>query len=464
MSLRARSGLSLSACLILATSCTFGSSPSARIPSPSPLPSVFQKIKHVIVIMQENRSFDHFFGTFPGADGIPMSDGVSTVCVPNPKARSGCTRPFHDSDLVNKGGPHTYAAAIADIDSGKMDGFIAQFNEVRSYCKTHPSGKLCRQQDQHPDVMGYHDGGEIPNYWAYAQQFVLQDHLFEPNIGWSEPAHLYMVSGWAAVCRPPTSPTSCSTSLGFTDVDSGGRFPENSLSYWWTDITYLLHRHQVSWNYYVGPHTVNDCQYGTHRCSLTVGTPEIWNPLPDFATVNRDGQVGNIQEVSAFLRAASQGTLPSVSWVLPDWKHSDHPPWSLADGQSWTTSLINAVMKGPDWDSSAIFLTWDDWGGFYDHVVPPKADAYGYGLRVPGLLISPYAKRGYIDHQTLSFDAYLKFIEDLFLGGQRLDPLTDGRPDSRPDVRENARVLGNLASEFDFTKPPRGPLLLPPYP
>jgi phospholipase C len=118
-------------------------------------------------------------------------------------------------------------------------------------------------------------------------------------------------------------------------------------------------------------------------------------------------------------------------------------------------------MRSPDWNSTAIFLTWDDWGGFYDHVVPPKVDELGYGIRVPGIVISPYAKRGYIDHQTLSFDAYLKFIEDDFLGGQRLDPKTDGRPDSRPDVREDERILGNLLHDFDFSQSPRPPMILP---
>jgi phospholipase C len=133
----------------------------------------------------------------------------------------------------------------------------------------------------------------------------------------------------------------------------------------------------------------------------------------------------------------------------------------VAEGQAYVTSLVNAVMQGPDWSSTAIFLSWDDWGGFYDHVVPPKVDANGYGLRVPGLVISPYAKQGYIDHQTLSFDAYAKFIEDVFLGGERLDPQTDGRPDSRPNVRESVPILGNLASDFNFDQAPRPPLLLP---
>jgi phospholipase C len=128
------------------------------------------------------------------------------------------------------------------------------------------------------------------------------------------------------------------------------------------------------------------------------------------------------------------------------------------------TSLINAVMKGPEWGSTAIFLAWDDWGGFYDHVPPPKVDENGYGLRVPALVISPYARRGYIDRQTLSFDAYLKFIEDVFLKGQRLDPRTDGRPDPRPTVRENVAQLGNLADDFDFSQPPLPPLILNPRP
>jgi phospholipase C len=121
-------------------------------------------------------------------------------------------------------------------------------------------------------------------------------------------------------------------------------------------------------------------------------------------------------------------------------------------------------MRSPDWSSTAIFLTWDDWGGFYDHVRPPTVDQNGYGLRVPGLVISPYARRGYIDHQTLSFDAYLKFIEDDFLGGRRLDPRTDGRPDPRPDVREDAAQLGNLTLDFNFNAPPRAPALLPVHP
>jgi phospholipase C len=168
--------------------------------------------------------------------------------------------------------------------------------------------------------------------------------------------------------------------------------------------------------------------------------------------------------VSHFYAAAKSGSLPAVSWVVPSGDVSEHPPGKVSAGQAYVTSLVNAVMRSPDWSSTAIFLAWDDWGGFYDHAPPPRVDENGYGLRVPAMLISPYARRGFVDHQTLSFDAYDKFIEDDFLGGQRLDPATDGRPDPRPDVREDADQLGDLAAEFDFAQPPRAPVLLPVHP
>jgi phospholipase C len=193
----------------------------------------------------------------------------------------------------------------------------------------------------------------------------------------------------------------------------------------------------------------------------TVGTPEIWNPLPWFDTVHEDGELGNVQTLDHFYADASAGTLPAVAWIVPNGTVSEHPPALISAGQAYVTGLVNAVMASADWSSSAIFLAWDDWGGFYDHVVPPTVDQNGYGLRVPGLVISPYAKHGYVDHQTLSFDAYLKFIEDVFLNGRRLDPATDGRPDSRPTVREDVAILGDLANDFDFAQPPRPPLPLP---
>ena len=144
---------------------------------------------------------------------------------------------------------------------------------------------------------------------------------------------------------------------------------------------------------------------------------------------------------------------------------SEHPPALVSTGQTYVTGLINAIMRSPDWDSTAIFLSWDDWGGFYDHVAPPVVDEHR--LRPPraGTRHQPVrASAGYIDHQTLSHDAYIKFIEDDFLGGQRLNPATDGRPDPRPDVSESNPMLGNLTADFNFNQAPRPPLILPVHP
>jgi phospholipase C len=478
------------------------------------------KIKHVVIIMQENRSFDSYFGTYPGADGIPAN-----LCVPDPRT-GGCDQPFHDASLVNGGAGHSMANGIADVDGGKMDGFVkeAELGVNRGCGATNPPTPVCLTSGT-PDVMGYHDAREIPNYWTYAHDFVLQDHMFEPVNSWSLPSHLYLVSGWSASCTS-TAPSSCVNDPaqtaargilkklpvkfrqclrqhGLTNLNNanlnnpaviaaikaciglltpaqraqllqtagnGGEQARLGV-YSWTDLTYLLHKDNVSWAYYVQSGVQPDCDDNPDETSAGcapqaqgAATPSIWNPLPSFTDVRQDGQLGNVKNLSNFYTAAAHGTLPAVSWIAPAQVDSDHPPANIATGQAYVTNLINTIMKGPDWDSTAIVLTWDDWGGFYDNVVPPQVDGNGYGLRVPALVISPYAKTGYIDHQTLSFDAFNKFIEDDFLNGARVSPATDGRPDPRPDVREDASILGNLAADFNFSQPPRRPVLLSVHP
>lgn len=450
-----------------AIAVTGASAPQIASPVPSSSPEDIHKIQHVIIIMQENRSFDSYFGTYPGADGIPMENGVPTVCAPDPRAH-GCQKPFHDTHDLDRGGPHGQHPAIADIDGGKMDGFLIQAEAHFPGCRD-VNDPRCPGGDT-PDVMGYHDDREIPNYWAYAHDFVLQDRMFEPNASWSLPEHLFMVSEWSAICTTPGDPSSCRDALERPaypmDFNDPTYHPKRRgpPDYAWTDLTYLLHRANVSWAYYVFAGTEPDCEDGAATCSpkpQRAKTPGIWNPLPWFDTVKQDGQLGNVQDLTNFYSAAAKGTLPAVSWICPSGKYSEHPPALIHLGQAYVTGLVNAVMSGPDWNSTAIFLAWDDWGGFYDHVVPPLVDENGYGLRVPALVISPYARQGYVDHQTLSFDAYVKFIEDDFLDGARIDPKTDGRPDPRPDVRENATQLGDLRADFDFTQTPRPPILLP---
>jgi phospholipase C len=427
------------------------------------------KIKHVIVVMQENRSFDSYFGTFPGADGIPMTDGRPTVCVPSPTPGAACIRPYPDHADHNGGGPHAHIDAVTDVDGGKMDGFALRQAAASKGC-TDPNDPACANAAT-SDVMGYHTQSDIPNYWSYAENYVLQDHMFEPNSSWSLAQHLFMVSEWSARCTTHDVPASCRNQINTPGTPSKTHttgLPNGGPIYAWTDLTYLMHKHNVPWGYYVVTGSEPDCaDDAVLSCTprlQNAKTPGIWNPLPWFDTVKADGQIGNIQSVTNYFSAAKNGTLPAVSWVVPSGTVSEHPSAPVSAGQSYVTSVINAAMNGPDWNSTAIFLAWDDWGGFYDHVVPPTVDQNGYGLRVPAMVISPYARKGFIDHQILSFDAYDKFIEDDFLGGQRIDPATDGRPDPRPDVRENAKQLGDITAAFDFGQPPRPPTPLPVHP
>ena len=420
-------------------------------------------IQHVIIIVQEDRSFDSYFGTYPGADGIPMVHGRPR-CVPDPK-RATCSRSFHTAADRNIGGPNDARAATTDINGGKMNGFVAAARE-KNGCRVRTDVR-CKAAAG-IDVMGYHDAREIPNYWAYAKHFVLQDHMFEPVASSSLASHLFLVSGWSAVCAQAGDASRCRNQADLAPGVLPGDGPSTTFrrpDFAWTDLTFLLQSAGVEWRYYVGNGTEPACQTPAQLvCSSRPSanaTPSAWNPLPFFDTVRNDGQLGNIQTVDHFLQAARDGTLPEVAWIVPSSQFSEASHASVSAGMNYVTRLINAAMLGPEWDSTAIFLTWDDWGGFYDHVAPPRIDENGFGLRVPGLVISPWARAGHIDHQTLSFDAYAKFIEDTFLGNARLDPSTDGRPDARPSVRDGSPGVGDLMNDFDFGQIPRAPLILP---
>jgi phospholipase C len=454
------------AAAFVGTACATTAATQTRAAEPS---DPIHKIQHVVIIMQENRSFDSYFGTYPGADGIPMKDGIPAVCVPVPDGGSGCTKPYHDSSDRNIGGPHNFHAAQVAIDGGKMDGFLDVLS-TRHRCFQPADPNCAASTAKNADVMGYHDERELPNYWRYARDYVLQDRLFEPIASWSLPQHLFLVSEWSAHCAVLQDPSSCTNEPQRPDFppDFGPAARRMHVpgrpDYAWTDLTYLLHRKQVSWGYYVMSGTEPDCAFDYERCApvpQSFKTLGIWNPLPGFDTVKQDGELRNVRDLRQIYTDAKNGTLPSVVWIAPSHKYSEHPPALVSDGQAYVTGLINALMRSPQWSSTAIFLTWDDWGGFYDHVAPPVVDENGYGIRVPGIVISPYARKGFIDHQTLSHDAYVKFIEDDFLGGERIDPRTDGRPDPRPDVRENVKILGDLRADFDFSQQPRPPELLP---
>lgn len=439
-------------------------------------------IKHVILIMQENRSFDSYFGTYPGAVGLPQN-----VCVwvdPDNRA-AGCVAPFHDQHDENAGGPHGAADAQGDIDDGittaRMDGFIIrQTNGMPLDCggsqPRHTGCELKPGVAQH-DVMGYHNADEIPNYWAYANHFVLQDRMFEDERAWSMSAHLGLTSQWVATCTDNTNVATCTTaSQGLPPA--GG-----SIAYPWVNMFQLMDINDVSWKYYLGVGKEPDCDDGEMDCEPALqgnGVLSLWNPVPGFAWVVAQGAsylAFHNPPIEQFLLDLKNGTLPQVSYIVPSNDWSEHPPAGITVGMEFVTSLVNAVMQSPYWNESAIFIAWDDWGGFYDHLIPPIVDrnngptpVEGYGMRVPGLLISPWAKPGFIDHSLLSFDSYATFIENIFMNGMRLDPAALGEPDSRPTIRDSIRKVttlqgetepvGRLLDEFDFHQAPLPPLVL----
>jgi phospholipase C len=315
---------------------------------PDGTPEAIHKIEHVVVIMQENRSFDSYFGTYPGADGIPQG-----VCAPDPVARK-CLKPYHDTSNRNAGGPHQFSAARRDMNGGKMNGYVrsARWGRLKS-CKEHIDNPGCSLQPKKPDVMGYHDWHEIPNYWKYAHQFVLQDHMFESDTSWSLPAHLFLVSGWSAKCDVAGDPESCHPAVEEPDLPPGapGKTDDAEPDYAWTDLTYLLHRNNVSWGYYVANGDQPDCENDEMFCApvpQNATTPSIWNPLPWFDTVREDGELANVQPLTSFYEAAKTGTLPAVSWINPAQAVSEHPPARVTKGQAYVTGLINTIMHSPN--------------------------------------------------------------------------------------------------------------------
>jgi phospholipase C len=434
-------------------------------------------LDHLVFIVLENRSFDHYFGTFPGADGFPRdAAGRIDVCVPDPARPGVCHRPFHDRNFFDQAGPHGERSSEISIAGGRMDGFVRALREIGNGCMKpenadYPPCVKARPGPQgQPDLMGYHTAKELPIYWRYARAFTLHDRMFAPTDSWTLPAHLFLVSAWSATCTDLDDPMSCSSDQqrpgGIWATPPAGLWSPRQgrpRPYVWAPITWLLYRAGVDWRYYVGEGT---CVAPPCDGLEGIDTAPVQNPLPGFQATVATGQLDHVRSNEEFIGDARSGDLPPVSWVMPVTDRGEHPPDSIELGQAYVARLINAVMRGPreQWLRTAIFLTWDDWGGFYDHVEPPVVDENGWGLRVPSIVISPWARRSHVSHQTLSYDAFLKLIEDRFLGGSRLDPRTDGWPDSRPTVREDLEILGDLAKDFDFTQEPIPPFPIDPWP
>jgi phospholipase C len=426
-------------------------------------------IKHFVYIIQENITFDHYFGTYPGADGIPKDMKLSYE-PDGPKIYA----PFHlGSTFIPHDLNHSWQAAHVAYDDGKMDGFIrAEWPMALSYYWKGPlptvdpedifpldddpemvkqdlanansgrgrnarrknggeaeavaAGELpTRHRDTPPpgpppdwvtNTLSYYDWHEIPNYWEYARKFTLCDAFFSSLAGPSEPNHLYTVAA---------------KSGGLVNNPGRGIGGEDGV-YSFPTLAELLQNSKHSWKYY-------DEKKNPKAHSL-------WNPLPGFKSFAHSAELmSHLVSLSEFYDDAKAGNLPEVCWVVPTAADSEHPPADSARGMWHVTGLVNAVMDSPSWKDTVIIVTWDDFGGFFDHVPPPQVDKYGYGPRVPALVISPWSKPGYISHVHYDFTSPLKLIEDHF----GLQPLAD-----------RDRSADDMLDCFNFQQKPNAPEVL----
>ncbi len=371
-------------------------------------------IQHVVFIIKENRTFDNYFGTFPGADGATHGT-IST----------GQVIPLgHTPDQTPRDICHDWSCAILAIDGGKMDKFDLEALGHAGACNVN-GDYLCYTQVTQQD---------IPNYFAYAQNFVLADRMFSSLHGPSFPNHLYTVAAdsGGAIGNPSSGAGCDSDDTAFVQViDSSGNYSRQYPCFDFETLADSLQNAGISWKYYAPQKGENGYKWSALDAIKHIRNSSLWT----------DDVVPHTQ----FVSDAQSGQLPAVSWLVTNEETSEHPPFSTCQGENWTVQQLNALMQGPAWNSTAVFLTWDDFGGFYDHVPPANLDRYGLGPRVPLIIISPYAKKGFISHTNYEFSSFLRFVE-LRWG---LKALTER------DTKAN-----DMTDSFNFTQQPLPPLVL----
>jgi phospholipase C len=411
----------------LEVACTGGlprvpdrSAASEFVPSiPSKSALLASRINHVIIIVQENRSPDNLFQGLPGADIAASGLNSHGQVVP--------LRPIELQSSIDM--RHTHGGFKIDYAQGNMNGFDLADGGCRGDCP--PS-----------DVRAYSyvRRADVEPYFVMAERYTFADRMFQTNQGPSFPAHQYLISGtstpetdspYLAAENPRGEPRKlggCDSPAGtfVRLIDPQGR--ENTTTFPCFErstLADLLEAQHLSWQYYQetrGPGYWNAFNAIDH----------IWQ-RPDFSqhVIAPSAQV--LTDIAA-------GKLATVTWVTPPVIASDHPGWSKGSGPSWVAAVVNAVGKSPYWNDSVIFVTWDDWGGWYDHVKPPVYNAYELGFRVPLIVISPYARVGYVSHQQYEFGSLLKFAEETFGLG------TLGTTDVR---------AADVDDCFDFSSPPQ---------
>lgn len=373
-------------------------------------PAANTPIEHLIVLMQENHTFDNYFGTYPGANGIPP--GTCMPVDPFDPGNTECIEPFRigTTDVELDDPDHSSETHSIQFNGGNMDGFVYALN--------------LRNQDGRL-AMGYYDEEDLPYYWNIADEYVLFDNFFSSVHGGSFENHVF----WVAASTGMKEGVDLQESLAETPT-----------------IFDRLQEAGISWKFYVQNYEPELNYRTAHLYPANRASQVTWVPLLNFDRFLDDPALAsNIVHLDEYYADLINGTLPSVAFMVPSGP-SEHPPSSVISGQRFVKALIQALMQSDYWEKSAFSWAYDDWGGWYDHVPPPQVDDDGYGFRVPALLVSAYAKRGYVDNTVLDYTSYLKFIEDNW----DLEPLTER------DAQANS-----IINAFDFSQPPRPAEFLP---
>jgi phospholipase C len=377
-------------------------------------------ITHVIIMVQENRSYDNLFATFPGGDGARY--GKTKTAAGKPARIKLTQAPLAERDIG-----HGYPIWLKEYDGGAMDGFSKNYFASDNT----PAGNFPYQ---------YVKPSDVAPYWDIAKKYVLADELFQTQASDSFTAHQDLIAGgtkidatqsvidtpngglpWGCNSQPGTTTAVITTSGQF--LPNGGPFP--CFSY--PTMRDRLDAAKVTWRYY----TPDEENGGA-----------IWNAFEAIKSVFVDDKPEYDRNVvtpeTTIYSDITKGQLRNVSWLIPDLLHSDHPG-APDEGPSGVASVVNAVGKSKYWNSTAIVVVWDDWGGFYDHKKPAfRDDMGGLGFRVPCLIVSAYAPRaGYVDATQYEFGSILKFVE------QNWSLASLGTTDVRAT---------SIAGAFDFSK------------
>jgi phospholipase C len=390
-------------------------------PAPTPTLAANGTFSHVVIITQENRSTDNLFHGLPGAD--TASSGLDS---------SGNTIPLQQIPLVNDYDlGHIHLSWVVSYDNGRMDGF----NNDNAVCEKNAQGQCIGTIPPYP-MYAYVPQSDVAEYFTLAEQYVFADRMFQTNQGESYPAHMDIVSGTSApsagsdlfVSENPVGGVGCTAppAANVALIDPSGNESQTAYPcFEHATLMDLLDARGLTWKYYTNqpnsiwnaPNSIRHIRLGPDWSNVSI--PET-NVLSDIAT----------------------GALPTVAWVNPNADDSDHPGVNNGTGPSWIASIVNAIGTSPYWNSTAIFITWDDWGGFYDHVAPRIVNSYEYGFRVPLIVVSPLARHGYVSHVTHDFGSILKFTETV-LGLPSL-----GYADATADDLSDCFLLNRAPARF----------------